>query len=222
MASLSDDNVVRKVQIWLRDMGAYNGPIDGDWGPLSNTAWESAAANFLGTPDKPAEPKPRFAGGLVRIIMHWTASAYSVGGNVNHYHFVIDGDGEVFNGKLKPEDNIKTNDGRYTPHVLNANTGAIGVGMACMRGAVEVPFRWGNYPMREVQVDSMCRLVGKLMNQYGIALDRRTVLTHAEVQPTLGIRQRGKWDITCLPGDTRSRNAITVGDELRQRIKLAA
>ena len=223
MASTTDDNVVRNVQIWMRDQGIYNGPIDGDWGPLSDLAWRAAKAEFpTYTPAKPAEPKPRYAGGLVRIIMHWCASTYAAGGNVDHYHFVIDGDGKLVLGKLKPEDNISTSDKVYTPHTLNANTGAIGIGMACMTGAVESPFSWGRYPIRQVQVDAMCRQVKTLCDQYGIPIDRRTVLTHAEVQPTLGIKQRGKWDISVLPGDSRARNAIAVGDELRQQIKLAA
>lgn len=217
MTRLTDDQAVRAVQIWMRDEGFYNGAIDGDWGPLTNTAWGEAApiSSWL---VKPVEPRPRNAGGLVRIIMHWTAGSYTVGDAINHYHFVIDSKGSVVPGKLKPEDNIVTSDGVYTPHTLNANTGSIGVAMAAMADAVEHPFQWGKAPLLRVQVDAMVNLVADLCEKYAIVVDRRTVLTHAEVQPTLGIKQRGKWDISILPGMTRPENAISVGDTLRFRI----
>lgn len=223
MVKRSDDQAVRAVQIWMRDLGLYSAPIDGDWGPLSEKAWNAVKAGYSGqTPAKPADPLPRSAGGLVRIIMHWTASSYGIGSNVDHYHFVFDGEGEEFPGKLKPEDNISVSDKVYTPHALNANTGAVGVAIACMAGAKERPFSWGPYPIRQVQVDAMCRKVASLAAQYGIPIDRRTVLTHAEVQPTLGIRQNGKWDISVLPGMDRAGNAIEIGDTLREQIRLAA
>jgi len=47
------------------------------------------------------------------------------------------------------------------------------------------------------------------------------VLTHAEVQPTLGVRQRGKWDITWLPGMEAPGDPIDVGDVLRAKISAA-
>lgn len=219
MTRLTDDQAVRSVQRWLRDQGYYNGPIDGDWGPLSELAFRSVPVVSSDVPPpRPAAPKARADGGLVRIIMHWTGGTYTVGSAVEDYHFIIDGDGGIALGNLKPEDNISTTDGRYTPHALNANTGAIGVAIAAMHDAKEAPFRWGKYPMKSGQVEVMVNLVGKLAKQYGIKVDRRTILTHAEVQPTLGIRQNGKWDISVLPGDEAPRSAIVIGDILRNRI----
>ena len=58
-------------------------------------------------------------------------------------------------------------------------------------------------------------------SRYGIPITRATVLTHAEVQPTLGVRQRGKWDITWLPGMSAPGDPIDLGDVLRARISAA-
>ncbi|MFN7881706.1 MAG: hypothetical protein ACK5PF_01635, partial [bacterium] len=50
---------------------------------------------------------------------------------------------------------------------------------------------------------------------------RETVLTHAEVEPTLKIKQRGKWDITWLPDMKAPGDPVTVGDNLRAQITAA-
>lgn len=52
-------------------------------------------------------------------------------------------------------------------------------------------------------------------------MTRRTVLSHAEVQPTLGIRQRGKWDIAWLPGMAKPGDPVAVGDRLREQVAAA-
>ena len=43
-------------------------------------------------------------------------------------------------------------------------------------------------------------------------------MSHAEVQPTLGIAQRQKWDWTWLPGFAAPQDPITTGDRLRKMI----
>ena len=45
----------------------------------------------------------------------------------------------------------------------------------------------------------MAALVANLALHYKIPVTPQTILTHAEVQPTLGIKQRGKWDVTRIP-----------------------
>lgn len=157
--------------------------------------------------------------GLVRIIGHWSGGGWKASTlDLEHYQFVVEGDGTVVEGKYSPEDNIRVTDGIYGAHTLNLNTGSIGVAMAAMVGANERPLTWGRAPLTAVQVDAFCQLLARLCMQYRIPVTRRTVLTHAEVWPTLGIRQRNKWDITCLPGDTAVRSAIVVGDELRAKV----
>ena len=76
----------------------------------------------------------------------------------------------------------------------------------------------GTEPITALQVDALATLCAKLCAQYEIPVSRYSVLTHAEVQPTLGIRQRWKWDITVLPGMTRPGDPVDVGDRLREMI----
>lgn len=155
-----------------------------------------------------------------RIIIHWTAGTHKVSDvDRQHYHFIIDGAGNVVAGKYAPEANAKPVAGKYAAHTLNANTGAIGVAVAAMLGAQERPFSAGKYPITTAQVDALARLVVKICDQYGIPITGRTVLTHAEVQPVLGIAQRGKWDITWLPGMTGAGDPVAVGNAIRDRAR---
>jgi len=164
----------------------------------------------------PLAPK---AGILKRVIMHWTAGTYSVSGlDRKHYHFIIDGDGNEVRGDRTPEDNISASDGRYAAHTQGANTGAIGVSVAAMHGATQSPFNAGPYPITPKQLDALCGLVSRLCREYGIPITRETVLTHAEVQITLGIMQNGKWDISWLPGMTATDAPVFVGDKIRAMI----
>lgn len=153
---------------------------------------------------------------LQRIIIHWTAGGPNASGlDKEHYHFIVQQDGQIIPGKMKPEDNASTKDGKYAAHTLNCNTGSIGVALCGMAGAVESPFSAGAFPIKWPQIAVMCSLVAKLCHQYGIKVSRQTVLSHAEVQPTLGIKQRGKIDIMWLPGMTALHDPIGIGDRLR-------
>jgi hypothetical protein len=135
-----------------------------------------------------------------------------------HYHYIIEGDGTVVNGDFPPEANEKPVKGRYAAHTLNCNTGSIGVSVAAMRGAQERPFSPGPSPIRPEQLQAMAQLVADLCGRYSIPVTREAVLTHAEVQPTLGIKQKGKWDIAWLPGMREAGNPVEVGDRLRALI----
>jgi hypothetical protein len=156
---------------------------------------------------------------LVRIILHWTAGG-PVASDLDkaHYHFIYEQTDQVMAGDLPPEENITTNDHIYGAHTRRLNTGSIGVAFAGMAQAQQVPFRPGPCPLLAPQIEAGCRHVAQLCRRYAIAVTRRTVLTHAEVQPTLGIAQRGKWDIRWLPGMTAVGEAVAVGDMLRSRI----
>lgn len=159
---------------------------------------------------------------MKRIVMHWSAGSHKASAlDKKHYHFIVEGDGAVVAGDKKPEANLSTKDDDYAAHTLGANTGAIGVAVAAMAGAKERPFSAGRFPITEAQVDALARLCADLCGQYDIEVTRQTVLTHAEVQPTLGIKQRGKWDITWLPGMARPSDPVQVGDTLRNKILLA-
>ena len=156
------------------------------------------------------------AGKLTGIVMHWTVSrAVASKVDLRHYHFCVNKDGTVARGAFDPEDNISCADGSYAPHTGSANTGRIGVAMVGMFGATERPFNPGPYPITWTQVNAMVDLVADLCHRYSIPVKRETVLTHAEVEPTLGIKQKGKWDITWLPGMLAPGNPIEIGDRLR-------
>ncbi len=157
---------------------------------------------------------------MQRIISHWTAGTHTANAvDRRAYHFLIQGDGSIAMGDCAPEDNLNVRDGKYAAHTRGCNTGSIGVAFCAMAGAVERPFNAGRYPITAAQISAWSRLVSALAERYRIPITRQTVLTHAEVQPTLGIQQRNKWDIVWLPGMTAVGNAIEVGDRLRAMVK---
>ena len=157
--------------------------------------------------------------GLRRVILHWTAGAGKPSGlDREHYHFLVARDGAVTEGRFGPEANINPVRGAYAAHTLNCNTGSIGVALCGMVGAVERPFSAGAAPLTDLQVEAACALVRSLCRKYGITVSRQTGLSHAEVQPTLGIKQRGKWDIAWLPGMTAVGDPVDVGDRLRRKV----
>lgn len=156
---------------------------------------------------------------MKRIITHWSAGSHTPSAlDRKHYHFIIDGSGKVHEGNFKPEANLKPVSGKYAAHTLNCNTGSIGVALAAMAGATERPFNAGKYPITQAQMAALYGLLRKLCDQYGIPVTRQTVLSHAEVHPTLGIKQKGKWDIAWVPGMSGIGNPVDVGDMIRKRV----
>ena len=153
---------------------------------------------------------------MKRIILHWPAGTNKASKlDRQHYHFIVEGNGNVVAGDLPPEANLSTKDGEYAAHTLNCNTGSIGVAVAAMAGARERPFTAGRFPITPQQPKALAQLVARLCEQYDIPVTRQTVLSHAEVQPTLGIKQKGKWDITWLPGMEKPEDPVKTGDWLR-------
>jgi N-acetyl-anhydromuramyl-L-alanine amidase AmpD len=160
---------------------------------------------------------------MQRIILHWTGGGHRANStDVLHYHYIVESDGRVVEGRHRPSSNrvirFPNDSSTYAAHTRGTNTGAIGVAVAAMRQAVERPFNPGPSPITEAQVDALVKLVAKLVRDYGLSVTRTTVLTHAEVEPTLGIRQNQKWDITWLPGMAAPGDPLRVGDELRRRV----
>lgn len=156
---------------------------------------------------------------MKRIIIHWTGGTGTFNAlDAEHYHFAIDWNGKVHEGKHRPEANLDCTDGQYAAHTRRCNTGSIGIALCGMHEAVERPFDPGKYPINHRQIDALAELCADLCETYSIPLTPRTVLTHAEVQPTLGIRQRGKWDITWLPGARAPMKPVNAGNILRERI----
>ncbi|MEM8623673.1 MAG: N-acetylmuramoyl-L-alanine amidase [Pseudomonadota bacterium] len=157
---------------------------------------------------------------LKRIIMHWTAGGHSASSvDKRHYHEIVEGDGERVEGDHLPEANNSTSDGRYAAHTRAFNTGSIGLAMAAMSGAEERPFKKGKHPITPVQLDTFVEMVAEYADTYTIEIARETVLCHAEVPITHEIWQRGKWDITWLPGMAKPGDPIGVGDTLRDLVR---
>ena len=154
---------------------------------------------------------------MKRIICHWTGGPYKANSiDRKHYHFIFEDDGREVVGNHSVSANKRPRKGRYAAHTYRCNTGSIGLSVACMRGAKERNF--GRYPMTEIQFEAMCAKAAALCNQYDIPVTARTVLSHAEVQPTLKRRQRGKWDFTRLPFKGELKGHKACGDYMRERV----
>jgi len=157
---------------------------------------------------------------MKRIIMHWTAGHHTPNETDRKaYHILIDGNGNEVVGRF-PISSTKPPlvSGAYAAHTANLNSYSIGVAVAAMAGAKERPFTPGPSPITEAQVAGLVRSVARLSRMYAIPVSPDTVLTHAEVQPTLGVTQKGKWDITWLPGMASPASPRAVGDMLRARV----
>jgi N-acetyl-anhydromuramyl-L-alanine amidase AmpD len=135
-----------------------------------------------------------------RVICHWTGGAYRASGlDRQHYHLLIEGDGNIVRGDRSIADNVRTTGGPYAAHTRACNQFSIGVAVCCMARAQERPFRPGLAPMTELQFERMAELVAELCLRYRIPVTPKTVLGHGEVQTNLGIAQSGKWDPLVLP-----------------------
>lgn len=158
---------------------------------------------------------------ISRIHWHWTAGSYAraQADASGHYHFVYGPDGARYTGKSIALNGTPARAG-YAAHTLNANTGAIGLSVACMGGSgvSERPFRSGAYPMTELQMRAMLVDTAALCVRYHIPVTPRTVLSHAEVEANLGIRQRGKWDIARMSWKPELVGAKACGDWMRAEV----
>jgi hypothetical protein len=162
---------------------------------------------------------------MARIHVHWTAGSHKASDTDRRsYHILVEGDGRLVRGHPSIKLNERPVKGSgYAAHTLNANSGAIGVSLCCMGGreVCENPFVCGPFPMTRVQWDRMVEVVAALAKRYEIPVTSKTILTHAEVEPNLGIRQRGKWDVTRLAFDLSVAGARNVGDRLRKEVAVA-
>lgn len=199
--------IVRSRQARAAALGFWS-PIDGEDGPRTRraVAYAIEAQEAKGLPF--AHPS-----GLTRVHVHWTGGAHKANAlDRRHYHRLIEGDGAVVEAHAPTV---------RLAHTLNANEGAIAVSLCAMDGATERPWQPGAFPIRSAQLAAMARVVADLCRAYDIPVSRYSVLSHAEVQPTLGIRQRGKWDVCWMPGMERPADPISVGDRLRDMIRRA-
>lgn len=160
--------------------------------------------------------------GLHRIHWHWTAGSYGPGReDIKHYNDLFDERGNHYDGAARAEHqaNYDWRRGIGVSHTLNANTGAVGLAVTAMSGADGWPsLRWGSYPLTWAGIDAMLQRTADYCSEFDIPVTRWSTLSHAEVQPTLGIRQKNKWDFMVLPGMDEVMNAVLCGDILRKRL----
>ena len=196
----------RDIQARCAALGFWPGPIDGKLGKRTERAMD-AAGDFMRQRGK------RFfhESGLHRLHFHWTGGGNKANATDRaHYHFLFEGDGhEIAANHIQAA----------LAHTKNANSGALGLSLCGMAEAVERPFSAGKAPITEAAVAAMIRRAAELCVAFDIPVSRWSTLTHAEIQPTLGIPQRQKWDVNFLPGMTAPTDPITAGDRLRAMLQ---
>jgi hypothetical protein len=216
---------IRDRQIRMNSMAYFDVPLtcDNQDGPKTRQAFELAQELYgFKTVDELFDPS-----GITRIHLHWTASSWNITSDVTrHYNDVFGPDGLHFPGGAQPQDQAIYSVAKKigVSHTLDANTGAIGLAVAGMADAVP---NWskgtvdaGTYPLNWVQIDAMLQKAMEYCYRYDIKVSPWTVLTHAEIQPTLLIPQNGKWDIRWLPHNPKTLlSARAAGDILRARLK---
>lgn len=143
------------------------------------------------------------------IILHWTAGNYKPNAvDKEHYHYMVDKDGNVYNGKYTPQDNENCTDGKYAAHCGGGNTGRIGIAICCRKDL--------NTPPVKVQVEAMCNLAAQLCTVYD--LKPSDCITHAEFgQQHPKTSSYGKIDINQIPYANVS-GVKACGDYLRNKI----
>ena len=141
---------------------------------------------------------------VAAIVCHWTAGTRSISSlDREHYHFIIDGIGQIHRGDRSIEDNVPPLR-NYAAHSrgFNASSGkaVIGVAVCGMAGARSFPkFSPGAHPISRVQMEVMAQLVAYLCEKYDVPVTPQTVLQHGEVQKNVGKIQLGKWDVCRWP-----------------------
>ena len=130
---------------------------------------------------------------LNRITIHWTAGTnYPNSTDKQHYHYLVDKEGKIIEGKYKPEDNLNCKDGKYAAHTGGGNTGNIGIAVCGMLDS--------RYPINRKQIEACCKKVAELSKKYGISISSKNILTHAEFGNTHpNTTSYGKIDINKLP-----------------------
>lgn len=161
--------------------------------------------------------------GLHAIIWHWTAGLrVPTKDDLKHYNDVFDFEGNQYDGAARPEHQANYNwrKGIGVSHTKNANTGRPGLSVAGMHRAEGWPkLKWGSHPITWDGIDAMLERTALYNRKFWIPCTKWSNLSHAEVEATLGIKQKNKWDYMVLPGFDRPLDAVEVGDILRKRLK---
>lgn len=153
------------------------------------------------------------------IVAHWSAGGHKGSdSDKEHYHIIIEGDGNLVRGDHTIDDNVSTGDKDYAAHCLGFNTKSIGISAASMLGANQSPFNAGSHPMTQVQWERMAEVAADLARFYNIPVDREHVLGHGEVEEVHNKPQKQKWDPMVLPWNTSLKPA-QVGEAFREKVR---
>jgi len=192
--------------------------VDGQGGPNTRKATR-AAMEFKGVNK---EHKLFNDSGIHSIIWHWTAGRNVPNSfDLKHYNDVFDHEGNQYDGaaRIEHQANYNWRRGVGVSHSRNANTGRGGLAVAGMAGSQGWPsVKWGSNPITWEGIDAMLKRTADYCHTFDIPVSKWSTLSHAEIQQTLGISQRSKWDFMVLPGDSVTSNAVKVGDILRARL----
>lgn len=155
---------------------------------------------------------------MERIIIHWTAGTlFPNGTDRQHYHFLIDGKGNVHTGKFKPEDNLNCKDGKYAEHTGGGNTGSIGVAFCGMLG-FKNSLCPGEHTFTKEQMEAGYKKIAELCKAYKIPVTPQSVMTHYEFgKAHPKTTSAGKIDITFLATEHKL-SPDEIGDFLRGKI----
>ncbi len=155
------------------------------------------------------------------IVIHWTAGAPGINPKESDSYTAVSQwpDGEMVECVPDEKQIPPLINGAYAAHTRRGNSYRLGVSIDAMAGAREVPFRKGKYPITPEQIAATVAWVARRCLRYGIEVTRENVLTHAEVERTLGIPQNNKWDIMWVPGMEKPGDPIAVGDHIRRLVK---
>lgn len=164
-----------------------------------------------------------FDRGVRGVVWHWTAGAKGfIDLERNAYNFLFSTDGDMIQGNHTIAEQVMYDWRKKigASHTKSMNTGWVGCSVDAMAGSAQKnPMQWGNNPITWEGIDAMLEQTMEICEEYDIPVSRWTTLTHAEVQSTLGVKQRWKWDYTVLPGDSNGfQNPVEIGDKLRKRM----
>lgn len=191
--------------------------VDGMMGPNTRKGIEDAC-KFR----KVRRKEDLFNRGIRGVIWHWTAGANGIIAlEKEAYNFLHDTKGNTYDGfhTVASQAMYDWRKGIGASHTRNMNSGWIGESVDAMAGAKQTnPITWGSHPITWEGIDAMLEHTMDMCNEYHIPVSKWTTLSHAEVQPTLGVTQKWKWDYTVLPGDTKSGDPVAVGNILRKRM----
>ena len=153
---------------------------------------------------------------LKKICLHWTGgNNYPCETDLIAYHYCVDKDGKIYQGKFTAEDNLNCKDGKYAKHCGGNNTGCIGISLCGMRG-FNSKTKETDRPITEIQVEAFCCLAAYLSVKYGILISEKSVFTHYEFDQKKA-KPEGKIDIAYL-SYLPNLQIIRIGGYLRNKI----